>query len=161
MRVGRKAARDTTDKWPEHAPHNTHATRIRPPLRPAPRCRAGVRIQTSTQPIGNALIEFDTPPTPTRASLRPPAHPPLGTLRPALWVLRSPCPAHAPLLSCDGGRPSHGRATLLLSGRLEAYDKFRWRAGGCRGSLAAVLCVVGPQGRQIAPPRAPAPSFAP
>ena len=56
-----------------------------------------------------------------------------------------------PTLSCDGGRPSHGRATLLLSGRPEAYDKFRWRAGSGRGSLAAVLCVVGPQGRQIAP----------
>ena len=27
-----------------------------------------------------------------------------------------------PLLSCDGCRPSHGRATLLLSGRPEAYD---------------------------------------
>ena len=33
--------------------------------------------------------------------------------------------AHFPLLSCDGGRPSHGRATLLLRGRPEAYDKFR------------------------------------
>eukprot|EP00964_Phaeocystis_antarctica_P093720 scaffold60554_cov72-Phaeocystis_antarctica.AAC.2 len=65
-----------------------------------------------------------------------------------------PHAAHNPLLSCDGGRPSHGCATLLLSGRLEAYDKFRWRAGSCRGSLAAVLCVVGPQGRQIAPPHA-------
>merc|ERR1711957_65080 len=66
---------------------------------------------------------------------------------------KPPHAAHNPLLSCDGGRLFHGRATLLLSGRLEAYDKFRWRAGRCRGSLAAVLCVVGPQGRQIAPPR--------
>ena len=76
---------------------------------------------------------------------------------------KPPHAAHDPLLSCDGGRPSRGRATLLLSGRLEAYDKFRWRAGGCRGSLAAVLCVVGPQGRQIAPPLAhalPHPPFA-
>ena len=30
--------------------------------------------------------------------------------------------SHNPLLSCDGCRPSHGRATLLLSGRPEAYD---------------------------------------
>ena len=27
MRVGRKAARDTTDKWPEHAPHTAQDTR--------------------------------------------------------------------------------------------------------------------------------------
>ena len=75
-------------------------------------------------------------------------------LPPSTPYHRPPHAAHDPLLSCDGGRPSHGRATLLLSGRLEAYDKFRWRAGGCRGSLAAVLCVIGPQGRQIAPPLA-------
>ena len=85
MRVGRKAARDTTDKWPEHAPHKTtHATRISGPPAP-PRCRAGVRIQTSTQPIGNALIEFDTPPTPTLAPrhTRPsaPLYPPPPLLR--------------------------------------------------------------------------------
>jgi len=75
-------------------------------------------------------------------------------LPPSTPYHKPPHAAHDPLLSCDGGRPSHGRATLLLSGRLEAYDKFRWRAGGCRGSLAAVLCVIGPQGRQIAPPLA-------
>ena len=50
------------------------------------RTRAGVRIQTSTQPIGNALIEFDTPPTPTLAT---PAHPSC-TFRP------SPQPQAAP-----------------------------------------------------------------
>ena len=75
-------------------------------------------------------------------------------LPPSTPYHKPPHAAHDPLLSCDGSRPSHGRATLLLSGRLEAYDKFRWRAGGCRGSLAAVLCVIGPQGRQIAPPLA-------
>ena len=53
---------------------------------------------------------------------------PLATTRGlGLALPSSPHDAHAhfPLLSCDGGRPSHGRATLLLRGRPEAYDKFR------------------------------------
>ena len=126
---------------PAHPPPGLHTlprgsedTNIDPANR---KCSDRIRYSTNSDP---------------RASPHPPARPSVPSA-PAPKV-RSPYPAHAPLLSCDGGRPSHGRATLLLSGRLEAYDKFRWRAGGCRGSLAAVLCVIGPQGRQIAPPLA-------
>ena len=110
---------------PAHPPPGLHTlprgsedTNIDPANR---KCSDRIRYSTNSDP---------------RASPHPPARLPVPSA-PAPKV-RSPYPAHAPLLSCDGGRPSYGRATLLLSGRLEAYDKFRWRAGGCRGSLAAV-----------------------
>eukprot|EP00964_Phaeocystis_antarctica_P033185 scaffold18834_cov56-Phaeocystis_antarctica.AAC.2 len=54
-----------------------------------------------------------------------PLIPPRPSLGLALPSSQHDAHAHFPLLSCDGGRPSHGRATLLLSGRPEAYDKFR------------------------------------
>ena len=83
-----------------HARARTH-TRTRPTTD-----SAGVRIQTSTQPIGNALIEFDTPPTPTHAPLDtrppppppppPPPRPPLCTLRP--WRASKPLPSTRPTL---------------------------------------------------------------
>ena len=114
-----------------------------------PRTRTGVRIETSTQPIGNALIEFDTPPTPTRARHTGPPARFASSSAPAARVLQSPYPAHAPL-SCDGGRPSHGRAALLL-----VVDQRRTtNSDGARavaGEPGSCLCVVGPQGRQIAP----------
>ena len=142
---------------------STHATSISPPNRdlppspiPAPHTHGGEdrNIDPANRKCSDR-IRYSTnsdprpPPTPTRARhTSPPAR--FASSAPAARVLRSPLPSTRPTLSCDGGRPSHGRATLLLSGRPEAYDKFRWRAGSGRGSLAAVLCVVGPQGRQIA-----------
>ena len=79
-----------------------------PPLRPAPRCRAGVRIQTSTQPIGNALIEFDTPPTPTLAPRD--TRPPLCTLP---FAPPRPSGASKPLPSTP---PQHTPHSYLATG---------------------------------------------
>ena len=135
--------------------HPHHIARCLPPLPPSlPTSAPPARPATSPPPLHvSRCAPASRPPW-----SRPPRLGSSGKVPPAPSRRRRAHPYHTPparrtrpTLSCDGGRPSHGRATLLLSGRPEAYDKFRWRAGSGRGSLAAVLCVVGPQGRQTAP----------
>ena len=75
---------------------------------------------------------------------------------------KPPHAAHDPLLSCDGGRPSHGCATLLLSGRLESVRQIPMARGRLPGELGSCLMCC----RAARPPncttpraRAPAPSL--
>ena len=120
-------------------PADVRATHTRRHLTPPLACEQVRLGQLSTlEALAAARILGQGAPCPLASPPRAPYHTP-------------PARRTRPTLSCDGGRPPHGRAALLLSGRPEAYDKFRWRAGSGRGSLAAVSCVVGPQGRQIAP----------
>ena len=137
------------------ASHPHHIARCLPPLPPSlPTSAPRTRAATSPPPTHVSRCASASCPPWSRS----PRLGSSGKVHPAPSRRRPAHPYHTPAvrrtrptLSCDGGRPPRGRATLLLSGRPEAYDKFRWRAGSGRGSLAAVLCVVGPQGRQIAP----------